>query len=82
MNTVFFVQRECAPLYLEENTVLVEVTSEQIGVLLLAVTPFNKGKGWCLNFRIWDAASALGFTPKEIQVQDSKKNAIQDGKFK
>lgn len=76
-------QRECAPLYLEENTTIGLLNSEQLGVFLLAVTPSPKhGKGCCLTFRVWDSASILGFTPKEIQVQDGEGSFVQDGKFR
>lgn len=80
---VHLLKRECAPLYLEENTTIGLLNSEQLGVFLLAVTPSPKhGKGCCLTFRVWDSASILGFTPKEIQVQDGEGSFVQDGKFR
>lgn len=79
----FSLQRECAPLYLEENTVVALISDEQVGSFLLAITPSAKqGKGCCLTFKLWDSASILGFTPKEIQIQDAERSIIQDGKFR
>ncbi len=70
-------------MYFEEGTSITLLNSEHIGHYLLAVTPAVKqGKGSCLTFRVWDAGSILGFTPKEIQVADAEGSITQDGKFR
>ena len=48
---------------------------------LLGISHSGKGKS-CIEIRAWDVMSSLGFTAKEILVQDLQRNTINDGKFK
>ena len=57
------------------------VTHENGGMSLLGISHSAKGKS-CMEIRAWDVMSSLGFTAKEIVIQDLVKNAFNDGKFK
>lgn len=57
------------------------VTNENGGMSLLGISQSGKGK-CCLEIRAWDVTSSLGFTAKEITVQDLQRTAVSDGKFK
>ena len=51
-------------------------------MFLLAVTPNMKQGRGSLVFRIWDSSNVMGFTAKEIQIVDSERQIMQDGKFR
>ena len=57
------------------------ITHENGGMTLLGISHSGKGKS-CVEIRAWDVMSSLGFTAKEIMVQDLQKNAVNDSKFK
>ena len=50
-------------------------------MLLITVMPSGKGKP-ALEFKAWDMMGSLGFTSKELTVQDSQKSTINDTKFR
>lgn len=77
----FLYQREIPPLSLEEGVTTAFVTHENGGMSLLGISQSGKGKS-CIEIRAWDVMSALGFTAKEISVQDLQRNTTNDGKFK
>lgn len=74
-------QREIPPLSLEEGVCTAFVTHESGGMSLLGISQSGKGKS-CVEIRAWDIMSSLGFTAKEITVQDLQRNAANDSKFK
>ena len=74
------LQREMAPLMLEEGVAAAYLTLENGGICVLGIS--QPGKGKYLEIRAWDVMSSLGFTAKEITVQDLQRNATNDGKFK
>ncbi|KAM7430696.1 hypothetical protein ABFA07_018644 [Porites harrisoni] len=78
---VHALKREIPPLLLEEGVNTAFVTHENGGMSLLGICQSGKGKS-CVEIRAWDVMSSLGFTAKEITVQDIQKNSINDGKFK
>lgn len=75
------LKKETPPLLLEEGVSAVFVTHENGGMSLLGISHSGKGKS-CMEIRAWDVMSSLGFTAKEIVIQDLVKNAFNDGKFK
>jgi len=76
---VHSLKKECAPLYLEENTTVNTMSIEACGVVLLALTP--RVQSGQIELRVWDVTSPLGFTPKEVAFEeDGRKEA--GGKFK
>lgn len=75
------LKKETPPLLLEEGVSTVFVTHENGGMSLLGISHSAKGKS-CMEIRAWDVMSSLGFTAKEIVIQDLVKNAFNDGKFK
>ena len=70
-----------APLVLEEGMTAAFLTLENGGMCILGISQSGKGK-CCLEVRAWDVMSSLGFTAKEITVQDLQRSATNDGKFK
>ena len=76
-----YLQKETPPLLLEEGVSTVFATHENGGMSLLGISHSGKGKS-CIEIRAWDVMSSLGFTAKEILVQDLQRNTINDGKFK
>ena len=74
-------QREIPPLSLEDGTSLAFVSCEGSGILLVAVTHSAKGKQ-VLEFKAWDVMSSLGFSAKELIVQDSQRSTVNETKFK
>lgn len=77
---VHALKREMAPLMLEEGVAAAYLTLENGGICVLGIS--QPGKGKYLEIRAWDVMSSLGFTAKEITVQDLQRNATNDGKFK
>lgn len=75
------LKKETPPLLLEEGVSAIFVTHENGGMSLLGISHSGKGKS-CMEIRAWDVMSSLGFTAKEIVVQDFQKNTSNDGKFK
>lgn len=75
------LQKETPPLLLEEGVSTVFATHENGGMSLLGISHSGKGKS-CIEIRAWDVMSSLGFTVKEILVQDLQRNTVNDGKFK
>lgn len=75
------LKKETPPLLLEEGVSTVFATHENGGMSLLGISHSGKGKS-CIEIRAWDVMSSLGFTAKEILVQDLQRNTINDGKFK
>ena len=57
------------------------LTLENGGMCMLGISLSGKGK-CCLEIKAWDLMSSLGFTAKEITVQDLQRNTTNDGKFK
>lgn len=78
---VHALKREIPPLSLEEGVTTAFVTHENGGMSLLGISQSGKGKS-CIEIRAWDVMSSLGFTAKEISVQDLQRNTTNDGKFK
>ena len=78
---VFFNQREASPLSLDEGSTVSVVTHEGGGMSLVAITLHGKNKS-AIEFKAWDIMNSLGFRTKEITVEDSQKNTVNDGKFK
>ena len=77
---VHSLKKECAPLYLEENTSVDILSVETYGALLLAVTPVITSS--CLDIRLWDISSPLGFTPREVHIKiESKKDTKFRGSY-
>lgn len=74
---VHSLKKECAPLYLEEHTSVNILSNESFTALLVAVTPNVTTS--CLDIRLWDVASAHGFTPKDIHLKVEYK---KEGKFR
>lgn len=68
-------------MLLEEGVTTAFVTHENGGMCLLGISQSGKGKS-CVEIRAWDVISSLGFTAKEIAVQDLQRNTMSDGKFK
>lgn len=75
------LKREIPPLSLEEGVSAAFVTHENGGMSLLGICQSGKGRS-CVEIKAWDVMSSLGFTAKEITVQDLQKNVTNDGKFK
>lgn len=74
---VHALNKDCAPLYLDEGTSVNNIQVEPFGVMLLVVTPnFTQNS---LDVAIWDINSYVGFTPKDIRLQDEVK---KETKFK
>lgn len=74
---VHSLKKECAPLYLEENTTVNTLNLESCGMVLLSLTP--RFPTMNLEIRLWDVISPLGFTPKEVSMDEEGK---REGKFR
>ena len=66
---------------LDEGVIPAFLTLENGGMCMLGISQSCKGK-CCLEIKAWDLMSSLGFTAKEITVQDLQRNTTNDGKFK
>ncbi|KAK2572366.1 hypothetical protein P5673_002601 [Acropora cervicornis] len=78
---VHALKREIPPLMLDEGVTPAFLTLENGGMCMLGISLSGKGK-CCLEIKAWDLMSSLGFTAKEITVQDLQRNTTNDGKFK
>lgn len=78
---VYMLKREISPLPVDEGASVAFVIHEGGGMLLFAVTLSGKGKP-ALEFKAWDMMGSLGFTAKELTVQDSQKMTVNETKFR
>jgi hypothetical protein len=75
------LQRETSPLSLDENTSVAFVSLEDGGMYILSVCMCGKGRS-VLEFRVWDVTNTLGFTAKELTVQDTQRLNMNESKSK
>ncbi|XP_032226082.2 uncharacterized protein LOC116609355 [Nematostella vectensis] len=78
---VHSLKRETAPLTLDDGCCVGFLCHENEGMSLVAIGTCSKGRPM-IEFRVWDVMTSLGFTAKEVVVQDVNKSHLNEGKFK
>lgn len=81
LNNELIFQRETSPLPLDENTSVAFVNLEDGSTYLISVCVCVKGRS-VLEFKAWDVANNLGFTARDITVQDMQRLNMNDSKSK
>ncbi|KAK3727054.1 hypothetical protein QZH41_012563 [Actinostola sp. cb2023] len=78
---VHMLKRESSPLSLDEGMLVGFVTLDDGSMYAIGVSMCGKGRA-VLEFKVWDVMNTLGFTSREILVQDMERLNMNEGKLK